>query len=118
MPDSYLLACLLEFFSRPSLLRCIPRILLVERRIQITIKKLPGVLEILFGVGDRSGDAREGFIEDGDDALLFGEVWYWKLDRLDLFGGKMLYGRKGRYVLYFFKELVDSIEQEPRQQTR
>jgi hypothetical protein len=33
-----------------------------------------GVGEVLFGVGDCGGDSREGFIEDGDDALLFGEA--------------------------------------------
>jgi hypothetical protein len=34
-----------------------------------------GVLEVLLGVGLGSGDAVEGCVEDGDDAVLFGERW-------------------------------------------
>ncbi len=32
-----------------------------------------GVLEVFFGVGFGSGDARKHFVEDADDPLLFGE---------------------------------------------
>ena len=40
---------------------------------QVAFKQGPGVLEVLFGVGFDGGDAVEGFIEDGDDAVLFGK---------------------------------------------
>jgi hypothetical protein len=39
----------------------------------VTFKDGTGVLEVLFGVGLGGGDAVKGFVEDGDDAVLFGE---------------------------------------------
>jgi hypothetical protein len=39
----------------------------------VAFKQGAGVLEVLFGVGFGGGDAVEGFVEDGDDAVLFGE---------------------------------------------
>ena len=39
----------------------------------MAFKQGAGVLEVLFGVGFGGGDAVEGFVEDGDDAVLFGE---------------------------------------------
>jgi hypothetical protein len=44
-----------------------------ENRLQVAFKQGAGVLEVLFGVGFRGGDAVEGFVEDGDDAMLFKE---------------------------------------------
>ena len=38
-----------------------------------------GVLEVPFGVGLGGGDAVKGLIEEGDDAVLFGERGKWKL---------------------------------------
>ena len=43
-----------------------------ENGLQVTFKQGAGVLEVLFGVGLGGGDAVEGFVEDGDDAVLFG----------------------------------------------
>ena len=34
-----------------------------------------GVGEVLIGVGFGRGETVEGFVQDGDDALLFGEGW-------------------------------------------
>jgi len=45
-------------------------------------KQRAGVGEVLFGIGDRRGDSREGFIENGDDAFLFGEGRKQLLDRI------------------------------------
>ena len=39
----------------------------------MAFKQGAGVLKVLFGVGLGGGDAVEGFVEDGDDAVLFGE---------------------------------------------
>ena len=44
-----------------------------ENGLQVAFKQGAGVLEVLFGVGFGGGDAVEGFVEDGDDAVLFGE---------------------------------------------
>ena len=41
--------------------------------VQVALEQRAGVLEVLFGVGFGGGDGLEGFVEDGDDALLFGE---------------------------------------------
>ena len=46
---------------------------LTKHRIQMAFKEGTGVEEVLFGVGLGGGDAVKGFVEDGDDALLFGE---------------------------------------------
>ncbi len=39
----------------------------------MAFKQGAGVLEVLFGVGFGGGDAVKRFVEDGDDAVLFGE---------------------------------------------
>jgi hypothetical protein len=39
--------------------------------VEVTLKKLAGVLEVLFGVGFGGGDVGKGFVEEGDDAALF-----------------------------------------------
>lgn len=44
-----------------------------ENRLQVAFKQGASVLEVLFGVGSGGGDAVEGFVEDGDDALLLGK---------------------------------------------
>src|ERR1017187_9649548 len=44
--------------------------------LQVAFKHSPGVLEVLFGVGFGGGDAVKRFVEDADDALLFGERRY------------------------------------------
>ena len=44
-----------------------------ENGLQVAFKQGAGVLEVLFGVGFGGGDAVKRFVEDGDDALLFGE---------------------------------------------
>ena len=49
-----------------------------ENGLQVAIKQGAGVLEVLFGVGFGRGDAVEGFVEDGDDAVLFGKRGNWK----------------------------------------
>ncbi|MCY1553852.1 hypothetical protein D9M68_903780 [compost metagenome] len=46
----------------------------VEYVCQGAREQLAGVLQVLLGVGLGDGDALEGFVEDGDDALLFFEV--------------------------------------------
>ena len=47
--------------------------LLGEDVIQIAFKQLTGVGEVLLGIGDRRRDPCKRFIENGDNALLFGE---------------------------------------------
>ena len=47
--------------------------LLCEHRLQITVENLPGILQILLGVGFGGGDTVKGFVENGDDALLLGK---------------------------------------------
>ena len=47
---------------------------------QVAFEEGAGVLEVLFGVGFGLGDCVEGFVEDADDALLFGEGWKWELE--------------------------------------
>jgi hypothetical protein len=39
----------------------------------VTLKNSPRILQVLFGVGFGGGDAVKRFVEEGDDALLFGE---------------------------------------------
>src|ERR1035437_1715697 len=50
-----------------------PHTPLRENGLQVAFKQGAGVLEVLFGVGFGGGDAVEGFVEEGDDAVLFGE---------------------------------------------
>eukprot|EP01030_Chromulinospumella_sphaerica_P002687 gene2688-2629_t len=38
--------------------------------VEMTVEKLAGVLEILFGVGFGGGDVGKGFVEEADDAAL------------------------------------------------
>ncbi len=40
---------------------------------EVGIEEGAGVLEVFFCVGFGGGDGVEGFVEDGDDALLFGK---------------------------------------------
>ena len=40
---------------------------------EIAFKQLAGVGEVLLGIGDRRRDPCKRFIENGDNALLFGE---------------------------------------------
>ena len=47
--------------------------LLGEDGIQIAFKQLAGAGEVLLGIGDRRRDPCKRFIENGDNALLFGE---------------------------------------------
>lgn len=42
--------------------------------LQVAFKDGAGALEVFFGVGFGGGDFVKGFIEDANDALLFGEV--------------------------------------------
>ncbi len=51
----------------------------------MAFEKGAGVLEVLFGVGFGSGEARKRFVEDGDDALLFGQRGERNLQRENLF---------------------------------
>ena len=46
---------------------------------EVAFEEGAGVLEVLFGVGFGGGDAVKRFVEDADDALLFGNRrnWYW-----------------------------------------
>ncbi len=44
-----------------------------ENRLQVAFKQGAGVLEVLFGVGFGGGDTVKGFVEEGDDAVLFGK---------------------------------------------
>ena len=46
---------------------------LCENGLQVTFKQVAGVVEVLFGVGTGGGDAVKGLVEEGDDAVLFGE---------------------------------------------
>ncbi len=46
---------------------------LTEDGLKMTLKERAGVLEVLFGVGFGSGEARKRFVEQGDDSLLLGE---------------------------------------------
>ena len=50
-----------------------PFTLLGEDGIQIAFEQLAGVGEVLLGIGDRSSDPLKRFIENGDNALLFGK---------------------------------------------
>jgi len=43
--------------------------------LQIAFKQITSVLEVLLCVGFGSGDTVECFVEDAQDALLFGEWW-------------------------------------------
>ena len=52
-----------------------PLTTLSKDRLEVAFKQGAGVLEVLFGVGFGGGDAVKCFVEDGDDALLFGEGW-------------------------------------------
>jgi len=40
---------------------------------QIAFKQLTRIGEVLLGIGDRRRDPLERFVENGDDALLFGD---------------------------------------------
>ena len=42
-----------------------------HNRVEMALKKLAGVLEVLFGVGFGGGDVGKCFVEEGDDAVLF-----------------------------------------------
>ena len=55
-----------------------------EDGLQMAFKQSTGVLEVLFGVGFGDGDAVKRFVEDANDALLFGERWMADMKRLDL----------------------------------
>lgn len=44
-----------------------------EHSLQMALEQLPRVLQVLLGVGLGRGDAVKGVVEEGDDALLFGE---------------------------------------------
>ena len=44
-----------------------------ENGLPVAFKQGTGVLEVLFGVGFGGGDAVKRFVEDADDALLFGK---------------------------------------------
>ena len=46
-----------------------------KHRIQMTLKDLAGILEILLGVRLRGRYAFKSFVKDGDDAALLGEGW-------------------------------------------
>ncbi len=50
-----------------------PLAALGEDGLEVAFKQSAGVLEVLFGVGFGGGDAVKCFVEDADDALLFGE---------------------------------------------
>ena len=55
---------ILNRFQQPSISS------ISKNSIQIAIEQLAGVGEVLGGIGDGSIKAGEGFIEQGDDALL------------------------------------------------
>lgn len=57
---------------------------LTKDRVQMALEEGAGVGEVLLGVGFGCGDAVEGFVQEGDDALLFGEGWNADSDFLDL----------------------------------
>lgn len=42
---------------------------LTENRVQLTLKQLPSISGVLFGVDNRRVDAFEGFIENSNDAF-------------------------------------------------
>src|ERR1019366_9191125 len=50
-----------------------PGTALGEDGLQVAFKQSAGVLEVLFGVGVGGGNAVKRFVEDADDALLFGQ---------------------------------------------
>ena len=53
-----------------------PLAALSEDGLQVAFEQGAGVLEVLFGVGFGGGDAVKRFVENADDALLFGEWRY------------------------------------------
>ena len=57
----------------PSVFSTHPSSLLGEYGIQVAFEQLAGVGEVLLGIGDRRADPLERFIENGDNALLFGK---------------------------------------------
>ena len=44
-----------------------------KKFLEMAFEQSASILEILFGVGFGGGEGLEGFVEQGDDALLFGE---------------------------------------------
>ena len=44
-----------------------------EDGLEVAFEEGAGVLEVLFGVGLRGGDARKRFVEDADDPPLLGK---------------------------------------------
>jgi hypothetical protein len=53
--------------------------------LQCIVKKLAGVLEVLFGVGFGGGDVGKGFVEEGDNSTLFFERGYWDASIFDFY---------------------------------
>lgn len=49
--------------------------------VQIALKQLTGIGEVLFGMGGGRRDPLEGLIENGDDAFLFIKRRKWELER-------------------------------------
>ncbi len=43
---------------------------LSEGTLEVCLENLTGILQIFLGIGLGSGDALEGFVEDGDDSAL------------------------------------------------
>ena len=50
-----------------------PLTCLGDSRIQVSSEQSPRILQILLCMGLGGGNAFKGFVEEGDDALLFGE---------------------------------------------
>ena len=55
-----------------------------EDGLQVAFEQGAGVLQVLFGVGFGSGDGDKRFVENADDALLFGDAGErdWKLFKM------------------------------------
>ena len=51
---------------------------------QVAVKQRTGVVQVLFGIGLGDCDARKRFVEDADDAALFGEWWNGNFGLFDL----------------------------------
>ena len=58
-----------------------------------------GVLEVLFGVGFGGGDTLKRFVEEGDDAPLFGERGEWDYKLRKRFAGEVLNARPLKWFL-------------------
>jgi len=66
---------------------------LIESRLKITLEQLAGVVEILLGVGGRDRQPRKSLVQNGDDALLFGEWRDWNAEAPQGFARKVLDAR-------------------------